>query len=106
MATADPSVLREFRKNLEDRLERASTTNSSLIVSWELSEELDRAGLVCRESAFDGQVIEHVAASLIRLLGVGKRLGLVDRQMPIFTLECFPEGSSKEIYKRTYSLDQ
>jgi hypothetical protein len=103
--TANPSVRGEFRKNLEERLERASSKNSLLIVSWELSEELDRAGLVCRENAFDGQVIEHVAASLIRLLGVGRRLGLVDRQTRHFTLECFPEGSTKEIYKRTYTLD-
>lgn len=105
MATIDPSFQGQFRKNLEERLERASSSNAALIVSWELSDQLDRAGLVCRESAFDGQVIEHVAASLIRLLGVGKRLGLVDRQMNNFTLECFPEGSNQELFRRTYPLD-
>jgi hypothetical protein len=105
VAIVDPAVRRKFRQDLEEKLELASVNNSGLIVSWELSDSLDRAGLVCQEKAFNAQVVEHVAASLIRLLGVGKRLGLVDRDMSSFTVECYPPQGNQSLFARTYSVD-
>ncbi len=105
MAIVDPAVRRTFRKNLEEKLQLASVNNSQLIVSWELSDSFDRAGLVCQEEVFNAQVVEHVAASLIRLLGVGKRLGLVDRGMSSFTVECYPPSGNESLFARTYTVD-
>jgi hypothetical protein len=103
--TTDPAVTLQFRGDLEQKLELASAKNLPLIVSWELSDSYDRADLVCDEGAFNAEVVEHVAASLIRLLGVGKRLGLVDRNLRNFTMECFPRGSGQSIFLRTYEVE-
>ncbi len=105
MANLDPEFRQQFRKTVEEKLQLASSHNSDLIVSWELSDTYDRAGLVCQEKVFNAQVVEHVAASLIRLLAVGKRMGLVSRDMRNFTIECFPAEGETSLFARTYAVE-
>jgi hypothetical protein len=101
----DPALRRKYRKNLEEKLELVAANNPGLIVSWELSPSLDRADLVCGESVFSEQVMEHLAQSLTRLLSVGKRLGLVEREKRSFTMECMLPTESQPMFTRTYDVE-
>jgi len=105
VATVDLALRRKYRKSLEEKLQLVSGNNPGLIVSWVLSSSLDRADLVCGENVFSEQVIEHLAQSLTRLLSVGKRLGLVDRTMRSFTMECVLPTAATPIFSRTYEVD-
>ena len=105
MRTIDPALRRKYRKNLEEKLELVAANNPGLIVSWELSPSLDRAHLVCGDSVFSEQVMEHLAQSLTRLLSVGKRLGLVEREKRSFTMECMLPTESQPMFTRTYDVE-
>jgi len=105
VAKVDPGLAGTFRHNVEEKLERATLKNSSLILRWELSDTFDRADLVCDETVFNQQVIEHVATSLIRLLSVGKKLGVVDRKLDKFTMQCWPQDSKNPLFRRSYQLE-
>lgn len=104
MAT-DLSLQRTFRKNVEERLTTAAERNADLIVSWELSKSYDRVALVCGEERFSDRAIVHLATSLVRLLGVGKRMGLVDRDLNVLTVECFPQQGTDAIFARAYGVE-
>jgi hypothetical protein len=93
-----------FRGNVEAKLHLASANNSGVILSWELSESFDRADLVCGEAAFNPRVIEHLATSLTRLIGVGKRLEVVDREVRSLTVECRPSTGGEALFERTYEV--
>ena len=104
MAT-DPSVRRKFRKTLEGKLEVAALNNQKVIVSWELSPGFDRVAIVCHEATFSERVIDHVATSVTRLLGVGKRLDLVDRGLNAVTVECRPSAGTTVLFHRVYAVE-
>jgi hypothetical protein len=101
----DPAVRRKFRKTLEGKLEVAAINNQRVIVSWEVSAAYDRVAIVCHESTFSERVIDHLATSVTRLLGVGKSLEIVDRGLNTVTVECFPQAGSTVLFRRVYALD-
>ena len=101
----DLSLQRRFRKNVEERLATATERNADLIVSWELSKGYDRVALVCGEERFSDRAIIHLATSLVRLLGVGKRMGLVDRELNVLTVECFPRQGTDTLFTRAYGVE-
>ena len=101
----DVSLQRTFRKNVEDRLATATTRNAGLIVSWELSKSYDRVALICGEERFSDRAIVHLATSLVRILGVGKRMGLVERNLDSLTVECFPPHSDTAMFASTYGVE-
>ncbi len=101
----DPAVRRKFRKTLEGKLEVAALNNQRVIVSWEVSSAYDRVAIVCHESTFSERVIDHVATSVTRLLGVGKSLEIVDRNLSSITVECFPQAGSAVLFRRAYAVD-
>jgi hypothetical protein len=105
MAGPDVALQRTFRKNVEEKLETASVNNAGVIVSWELSESYDRVSLVCGETRFSDRVLLHLGTSLSRLLGVGKRLGLVDSSMRSFTMECYPVGGDEPLFVDDYRVE-
>jgi hypothetical protein len=49
-------------------------------------------------------VIEHLATSLTRLIGVGKRLEVVDREVRSLTVECRPSTGGEALFVRTYEV--
>ena len=95
----------DFRKTLERKLEVASVNNTGLIMSWEISPRYDHVRLICDRDVFQENVVGHVATSLTRLLGVGKRLGFVERNLGTVTIECVAQKGLKGISIRTYSID-
>lgn len=101
----DPAVRRKFRKTLEGKLEVAALNNQRLIVSWEVSAAYDRVALVCHESTFSERVVDHLATSVTRLLGVGKSLEIVDRSLSAVTVECVPQAGSTVLFRRVYDID-
>lgn len=105
MAGPDLALQRKFRKNVEEKLVTASTNNAGVIVSWELSKSYSHVSLVCGETRFSERVILHLATSLCRLLGVGKRMGLVDPTMSSLTVECFPPHSDVPIFVGDYRVE-
>jgi hypothetical protein len=104
MPAIDSALRRKYRQSLEEKLELVTANNPGFIVSWELSASLDRVDLVCTEVGFSKQVIEHLAQSLTRLLGVGKRMGLVERQHSSFIMHCVPPALTEPIFSRTYEV--
>jgi hypothetical protein len=104
MAT-DPSVRQELRKTLEGKLEVAAINNPQAITSWDLSSSLDRVTITCTEDSLSELVIEHIATSVTRLLGVGKRLNMVDRTLRAVTVECLPEAGNSVLLRRVYAVD-
>ena len=105
MVAPELSLQRTFRKNVEEKLTTATTRNSDVIVSWELSTSYDRVALVCGEERFSDRVIIHLATSLVRILGVGKRMGLVERNLDSLTVECFPPHSDTAMFASTYGVE-
>ena len=101
----DPALRRKFRKTLEAKLDVAALNNQRIIVSWEVSSSYDRVAIVCHESAFSERVIDHLATSLTRLLGVGKSLEIVDRNLTTVTVECLPQAGTAVLFRRAYSID-
>lgn len=101
----DKATRRTFRKTLEDKLRVAASNNQGLIVSWELSRSFDRVAIVCHEATFRARVIDHLATSLTRLLGVGKRLDLVERDLRALEVECFPEAGGDALLRRVYNVE-
>ena len=102
---ADLAVRRKFRKTLEGKLEVAALNNQRVIVSWEVSATYDRVAIVCHESTFSERVIDHLATSVTRLLGVGKSLEIVDRGLNTVTVECVPQAGSTVLFRRVYPID-
>jgi hypothetical protein len=102
--STDPSFRRTFRKNLEQKLVVATTNNPRVISSWKLSPQCDRVDVVCHETSFDAQVISHLGSSLLRLLGVGKKLGAVDSRVATFTLSCVGSHSSEILSRTSYEI--
>jgi hypothetical protein len=102
---ADPAVRRQFRKTLEGKLDVATINNERVIVSWELSPSFDRVAIVCHESTFSERVIDHLATSVTRLLGVGKSLEIVDRGLNSVTVECFPQAGDTALFRRVYAVE-
>jgi hypothetical protein len=90
---------------LEGKLEVAALNNQKVIVSWELSPAFDRVAIVCHEATFSERVIDHVATSVTRLLGVGKRLDLVDRGLNTVTVECRPSAGATVLFHRVYAVE-
>lgn len=101
----DPALRRKFRKTLEAKLDVAALNNQRVIVSWEVSSLYDRVAIVCHESTFSERVIDHLATSLTRLLGVGKSLEIVDRNLTSMTVECVPQSGSAVLLRRVYPVD-
>lgn len=101
----DPSLRRTFRKTVEGRLAVVVANNPTVIVSSELSASLDTVSLVCHEDTFSARVVNHLGESLVRLLGVGRRLLIVDRGMTTVTIHCVPAGGGPALFSGTYSLD-
>lgn len=104
MSSSDLTFRRKFRKIVEQKLDVATTNNPRVIASWELSRQLDRVDLVCHENSFDEQVISHLGASLIRLLGVGKSLGALDSQVQTFTVNCVGTDTSEILVHNSYQI--
>jgi hypothetical protein len=104
MATL-PSVRLKFRETLEGKLDVAAHNNPKTIASWELSSSLDRVTIVCTEEPLSERVIEHIASSVTRLLGVGKRLDIVDRTLRAVTVECLPQAGNPVLLRRVYAVD-
>lgn len=52
------------------------------------SADYGHLSLTCHGDVFEPSVVEHLATSLTRILGVGKRMGIVDRGLKEFTIEC------------------
>ena len=102
---ADLAVRRKFRKTLEGKLDVATANNQKVIVSWEMSPSFDRVAIVCHEATFSERVIDHVATSVTRLLGVGKSLEIVDRGLTSVTVECFPQAGDTALFRRVYEID-
>lgn len=88
MATVDSALLRKFRGTVEDRLEVATANNARMLLAWDLAAGFDHLALTCHGEVFEPSVIEHLATSLTRMLGVGKRLGIVDRGLRQLTIVC------------------
>lgn len=105
MTGPDAALLRKFRKNVEEKLEIVEQNNAGVILSWEISRTYDRISVVCGEGQFNERVIVHLATSLSRLLGVGKRMGLVERTITGFTLECFGPSSDVAVFVRDYEVE-
>jgi hypothetical protein len=61
--------------------------------------------IVCHESTFSERVIDHLATSVTRLLGVGKSLEIVDRGLTNVTVECFPQAGSTVLFRRVYAVE-
>jgi hypothetical protein len=101
----DPAVRRKFRKTLEGKLEVAALKNQRVIVSWEVSSSYDRVAIVCHEATFSERVIDHLATSVTRLLGVGKSLEIVDRNLTSLTVECVPQAGTAVLFRRAYPID-
>jgi hypothetical protein len=70
-----------------------------------VSAAYDRVEIVCQESTFSERVIDHLATSVTRLLGVGKSLEIVDRGLNTVTVECFPQAGSTVLFRRVYAID-
>jgi hypothetical protein len=104
MSSPNASFRQKFRKNVEQKLDVATKNNPRVIAGWELSRQLDRVDVVCHENSFDEQVISHLAASLIRLLGVGKSLGALDPQIQTFTLNCVGRHTSEILTQNSYPI--
>lgn len=79
---------RKFRRTVEERLDVATANNSRMILSWDLAANLNHVALTCHGDVFEPSVVEHLATSLTRMLGVGQRLGIVDRTLRELTIEC------------------
>lgn len=105
MSQPDVALQRKFRKNVEEKLEIVAHNNVGAIVSWEVSKSYNHVALVCGEEHFRERVIVHLATSLSRLLGVGKRMGLVDSDMESFTLECCLANSDDVVFARDYGVE-
>jgi hypothetical protein len=60
---------------------------------------------VCHESTFSERVIDHLATSVTRLLGVGKSLEIVDRGLNSVTVECFPQAGDTALFRRVYAVE-
>lgn len=88
MAVVDAALRRKFRRTVEERLEVATVQNARMILSWELSPTFSHLALTCHGDVFEPRVVEHLATSLTRIIGVGKRMGLVDRGLSKLTIEC------------------
>lgn len=101
----DPSVRQVFRKTLEGKLEVAAINNPKAISSWKLSSSLDRVTIMCTADSLSEPVIDHIATSVTRLLGVGKRLNIVDRALRAVTVECLPEAGNSVALRRVYAVD-
>lgn len=101
----DPALRRKFRKGVEEKLELARVNNPGVIVSWTLSSECDRVDLVCDQTVFNERVINHLGESLVRLLGVGKQMGLVDREIRALVVECVSQQTSGVAYFAHYEVD-
>lgn len=104
MADIDPSLHRQFRRTLEEKLELARRNNSRMVVSWELSKTLESVELVCGETFFDATVVDHIATSLTRMLGVGRRMGLVDREVRHFTMRCTSLEAGTPSFVQSYEV--
>jgi len=105
VASQNLALKKKFRRNVEEKLELAAAKNSALIVEWELSPQYDRVALVCGEERFSDQVVIHVATSVVRLLGVGKRMGIVDKDLSRVVVECYSTGSGHSLFAREYGVE-
>jgi len=101
----DLAVRQEFLKTLEGKLEVAAINNPKAISSWKLSSSLDCVTIMCTEESLSEPLIEHIATSVTRLLGVGKRLNMVDRSLRAVTVECWPEAGNSVLLRRVYAVD-
>ena len=101
---ADLALRSKFRKTVEEKLHIVATNNPTVIVSAEISPSLDAVSLVCHEQAFNERVVNHLAVSLVRLLGVGQRLLIVDRTVTTMTIQCVPTTGGSVFFRRTYPL--
>lgn len=102
---ADSALAQKFRDQVEGRLEVAVANNPRVMVSWELGSALDRVVFVCNENFFEERLIGHISTSLTRMLSVGRRMGLVDKDVSTVTLECVPQDGSTPLFVRQYELD-
>lgn len=96
MAVIDSALRRKFRRTVEERLDVAATNNARMILAWELSPSFEHVALTCHGDTFHPHVIDHLATSLTRVLGVGKRMGLVNHAVNDVTIECTGLGGSTE----------
>lgn len=106
MATVDTALRRKFRRTVEERLEVATANNSRMVLSWELTTELNHVALTCHGDVFEPAVVEHLATSLTRMLGVGQRLGIVDRTLREFTIECTGHAGATGPLTLRYDISQ
>lgn len=102
MRKVDPAIQRTFVKSLEDKLNTAQANNPTLIVAWELLPELSQVNLILRSVATHDPVIDHLGASLVRLLNVGKKLGLVERDLVRLEITCFSQKGKKVLFSNGY----
>lgn len=104
MAPVDTSLRRQFRRTVEDRLEVATANNARMMLAWELSPNFDYVDLTCHGEVFEPSVIEHLATSLTRVLGVGKRMGIVDRGLRQLTIVCTGHAGATEPLTLRYEV--
>ena len=88
MVSVDSALLRKFRQTVEERLEVATTNNARMLLAWDLAAGFDHLALTCHGAVFERSVVEHLATSLTRMLGVGKRMGIVDKGLLQLTIVC------------------
>lgn len=100
----DPALRRSFYKSLEDKIHRASAQNPGVLVSWELAKSCDHLTIVCEESPLRDTVIRHLADSLTRLLGVGRRMGLVEKTLSELTIESVAEAGLIPLSSHRYPV--
>ncbi len=105
MSEVDPSLRRKFRKTVEGKLETAALHNPGLIKSWDLSRSFAMVKVFCPVASIEENVLHHLATSLTRQLGVGKSLGLVERNLERFTMECCDVETGDTIFARIYPVD-
>jgi hypothetical protein len=75
-----------------------------MIGHWTLSAEFDRVSLSCHAEFLDSAVIDHIGQSLTRLLGVGRKIGLVDSGTRSITLTCSTYTDEDIGLERTYEI--
>lgn len=105
LMAADPAFRRSFQKSLEQKIAHAQAQNPGVLVSWELSKACDHLIIVCDDSPMRETVVRHLADSLTRLLGVGKRMGLVERSVSALIVKTFAQVGNTPLSSHLYPVD-
>jgi hypothetical protein len=89
---------------VEERLEVATANNARMLLAWDLAANFDHLAITCHGATFEPSVIEHLATSLTRMLGVGKRMGIVDKGLLQLTIVCTGHAGATEPLTLRYDI--